>query len=97
MAPLPMARPADAGFDANRLQKAYDLLKHWTETDRVPAAGLAIGRKGRADRTTARRSAEARERLTAPPQRRSVPDRFDHEAGDSRRCDDARRTGRTGP
>ena len=30
-----------------RLQKAFELLKSWTSTDKIPAAGLAIGRKGK--------------------------------------------------
>jgi CubicO group peptidase (beta-lactamase class C family) len=47
MSPLPIARPADLGFDAARFQKALDLLKQWTDADKVPGAGLAVGRKGR--------------------------------------------------
>src|SRR5207244_1286743 len=46
MPDLPTARPESIGFDAARLQRAYDLLQHWVETDQVPAAGLCVGRKG---------------------------------------------------
>jgi CubicO group peptidase (beta-lactamase class C family) len=44
---LSLARPETVGFDPARLQRAYDLLEHWVETDKVPAAGLCVGRKGR--------------------------------------------------
>ncbi len=47
MAALPQAKPAEIGYDPARLQKAFELLKSWTSTDKIPAAGLAIGRKGK--------------------------------------------------
>src|SRR5262249_18270382 len=31
----------------DRLQRAYDLLEAWTKTDKVPAAALCVGRKGK--------------------------------------------------
>lgn len=40
-------KPEAIGFDAARLQRAYDLLQRWTETDKVPAAALCVGRKGK--------------------------------------------------
>jgi len=46
MPTLPIAKPDAIGFDAGRLQRAYDLLQRWVDTDRVPAAGICIGRKG---------------------------------------------------
>jgi CubicO group peptidase (beta-lactamase class C family) len=39
-------KPEPIGFDS-RLQRAFDLLKHWTETDKVPAAALCVGRRGK--------------------------------------------------
>src|SRR5262245_1056128 len=47
MSALALARPEDSGFHAGRLQRAYDLLEHWTKTDKVPAAALCVGRGGR--------------------------------------------------
>jgi CubicO group peptidase (beta-lactamase class C family) len=44
---IPVARPEAIGFDAARLQRAFDLLKKWTDEDRVPAAGICVGRRGR--------------------------------------------------
>jgi CubicO group peptidase (beta-lactamase class C family) len=46
MATLPIAKPQAIGIDSVRIQRAYDLLKHWCETDKVPAAGFCVGRKG---------------------------------------------------
>jgi CubicO group peptidase (beta-lactamase class C family) len=48
MTDLPLARPAEIGFDLSRLQRAYDLLQDWTRTDKVPAAALCVGRHGKA-------------------------------------------------
>jgi CubicO group peptidase (beta-lactamase class C family) len=48
MPPLPIAKPAEIGFDAERLQRAYDLLKQWADIDRIPAAGICVGRRGKA-------------------------------------------------
>src|SRR5436305_686535 len=39
---------AERAFEAEPLQRAYELLKHWAETDRIPAAGLCVGRRGKA-------------------------------------------------
>src|SRR5262245_52570507 len=47
MPPLPIAKPAEIGFDAERLQRAYDLLKPWADIDRIPAAGICVGRRGK--------------------------------------------------
>jgi CubicO group peptidase (beta-lactamase class C family) len=47
MALLPVAKAADAGFDTNRLQKAFELLKHWADADKLPGAGLCVGRRGK--------------------------------------------------
>jgi CubicO group peptidase (beta-lactamase class C family) len=44
---LPLARPEEAGFDPDRLQQAYTLLKSWTDTDKIPSAGLCVGRRGK--------------------------------------------------
>jgi CubicO group peptidase (beta-lactamase class C family) len=48
MLPLPLGTAADQGFDAARLNRAYDLLQRWVDTERLPAAALCVGRKGRA-------------------------------------------------
>jgi hypothetical protein len=47
MAELPLANPDAIGFVPARLQRAYDLLEHWVRTDKVPAASLCVGRRGR--------------------------------------------------
>jgi CubicO group peptidase (beta-lactamase class C family) len=47
MSGLPLAKPDDIGFLPVRLQCAYDLLNQWTKTDKIPAAALCVGRKGR--------------------------------------------------
>lgn len=44
---LEQAPPEEIGFVPARLQRAYDLLEHWTATDKIPAAGFCVGRKGR--------------------------------------------------
>src|SRR5690349_17691129 len=44
---LSLAKPADIGFDPQRLQRACDLLKKWADDDKIPSAGLCIGRKGK--------------------------------------------------
>jgi CubicO group peptidase (beta-lactamase class C family) len=44
---IPSARPEAIGFDGTRLDRAYRLLEKWTAEDRVPAAGLCVGRRGR--------------------------------------------------
>lgn len=47
MAQIPLAKPVEIGIDTTRLQRVFDLTRNWIETDRVPAIGLAIGRKGK--------------------------------------------------
>ncbi len=47
MPTLPLAKPEEIGILPERLQRVYDLLEEWTKTDKVPAAALCIGRKGR--------------------------------------------------
>jgi CubicO group peptidase (beta-lactamase class C family) len=44
---LPVARPEAIGLDPARLQRAYDLLKKWADQDKLPAAALCVGRRGR--------------------------------------------------
>lgn len=44
---LSLAKPADIGFDPMRLQRAFDLLKKWADDDKLPGAGLCVGRKGK--------------------------------------------------
>ncbi len=44
---LPLDKPEAVGFDAARLQRAYDLLQKWADADKVPAAALCVGRRGR--------------------------------------------------
>ena len=48
MPTLSFAKPAEIGFDPTRLTRAFDLLRKWAETDHVPAAGVCIGRHGKA-------------------------------------------------
>ncbi len=47
MSTLPVARPETIGFDPGRLQRAFDHIQRWTDTDKVPAAALCVGRRGR--------------------------------------------------
>jgi CubicO group peptidase (beta-lactamase class C family) len=47
MPDLPITKPETLGFDPARLQRVFDLAKHWTDTDHVPAIGLCIGRDGK--------------------------------------------------
>jgi CubicO group peptidase (beta-lactamase class C family) len=44
---LSIAKPAEIGFDPVRLQRAFDMLKHWADADKIPGAGLCVGRKGK--------------------------------------------------
>jgi CubicO group peptidase (beta-lactamase class C family) len=44
---LPLANPEELGLIPARLQRAYDLLEKWTRIDKVPAAALCVGRKGK--------------------------------------------------
>ena len=46
MSGLPLSRPETMGIDAPRLQRAWDLLQTWIDADKVPAAGVCVGRKG---------------------------------------------------
>ena len=47
---LPLAKAEEIGFDAARLQVAFDLLAHWTEGPdaAIPGGALLVGRNGRA-------------------------------------------------
>src|SRR5262245_8081077 len=47
MLALPAVSAEEAGFDPTQLQRAYVLLERWVESDRVPAATLCVGRRGR--------------------------------------------------
>jgi CubicO group peptidase (beta-lactamase class C family) len=44
---LPVAKPEEVGFVPARLQRAFDLLAEWVKKDRIPAAALCVGRKGK--------------------------------------------------
>src|SRR6266496_1463327 len=44
---LPIAAPEAINIDSTRLQRAYAQLQRWVETDRIPAAGICVGRNGR--------------------------------------------------
>jgi CubicO group peptidase (beta-lactamase class C family) len=40
------ARPETIGIDPGRLRQAHRLLERWVKEDRIPAAGLCVGRRG---------------------------------------------------
>jgi CubicO group peptidase (beta-lactamase class C family) len=42
----PILNPERLGLSSGRLQRAYDLLQRWVETDTIPAAALVVGRRG---------------------------------------------------
>jgi CubicO group peptidase (beta-lactamase class C family) len=44
---LEIARPAAIGFDPTRIERVYARLTEWTHQDKMPGAGIAIGRHGR--------------------------------------------------
>jgi CubicO group peptidase (beta-lactamase class C family) len=44
---IPAAKPEEIGFDPARLGRARDLLRQWVAADKVPAAGLCVGRRGK--------------------------------------------------
>ena len=44
---LTIAAPAEIGFIPARLQRLYDRLEEWTQTDQVPAAAVCVGRHGK--------------------------------------------------
>jgi CubicO group peptidase (beta-lactamase class C family) len=44
---LEIARPAAIGFDTARIERVYARLAEWTHEDKVPGAGIAIGRHGK--------------------------------------------------
>jgi CubicO group peptidase (beta-lactamase class C family) len=44
---LPVAAPAEIGFDPDRLDVAYRLLKSWTLDGSVPSGAIVVGRHGR--------------------------------------------------
>src|SRR5947209_20289366 len=45
--PLPLAKPEAIGLDPGRLKRVENLLQQWLATDRIPAAGWCVGRRGR--------------------------------------------------
>jgi CubicO group peptidase (beta-lactamase class C family) len=45
--PLPVAKPEAIGLDPGRIKRVEELLQQWITTDRVPAAGWCVGRRGR--------------------------------------------------
>jgi CubicO group peptidase (beta-lactamase class C family) len=47
MSGLPTARPEAIGIDPERLSRAHDLLEKWAKDDKLPAATLCVGRRGR--------------------------------------------------
>jgi CubicO group peptidase (beta-lactamase class C family) len=47
MPTLPTAKPAEIGFSPARLDHALDLVRRWAAEDRIPSAGLAVGRRGK--------------------------------------------------
>jgi len=47
MPPLPIAEPQALGIDSGRLRRAHALVRHWVQTNRIPAAALCVGRRGR--------------------------------------------------
>jgi CubicO group peptidase (beta-lactamase class C family) len=47
MQTLPLAKPAEIGFDPARWQIACSLLQKWATDDLVPTAGVCVGRKGK--------------------------------------------------
>jgi CubicO group peptidase (beta-lactamase class C family) len=47
MPDVPIGEPRALGIDERRLQVAHDLLRRWTEEDRIPGAALCVGRRGR--------------------------------------------------
>ena len=44
---LEIARPNVIGFDPARIERVYARLTEWTHEDRMPGAGIAIGRHGK--------------------------------------------------
>src|SRR6202035_5354136 len=47
MAEIAIVRPDSLGIDSAVLRRADDLVQRWVMTDRIPAAGWCIGRRGR--------------------------------------------------
>src|SRR5437773_3379112 len=44
---LEIARAASLGFDPGRIEHVYARLTEWSHQDRIPGAGIAIGRHGK--------------------------------------------------
>jgi CubicO group peptidase (beta-lactamase class C family) len=44
---LPVAAPEDIGFDARRLDRAYELCAQWTERGEVASTAVCVGRHGK--------------------------------------------------
>src|ERR1051325_7883171 len=47
MAEITIAKPESLGIDPAAVRRADDLVQRWVMTDRIPAAGWCIGRRGR--------------------------------------------------
>jgi CubicO group peptidase (beta-lactamase class C family) len=47
MPEVPIASAEALGLDSARLDRVFALVQHWTETGKVAAAALAVGRRGR--------------------------------------------------
>jgi CubicO group peptidase (beta-lactamase class C family) len=43
---IPIVSPSRVGFVPDRLQRAVELLRGWSETGEVPASALCVGRRG---------------------------------------------------
>src|ERR1043166_3050326 len=44
---LIIVAPETINIDPTRLQRAYALLQRWVDAERIPAAGVCVGRQGR--------------------------------------------------
>lgn len=42
-----MTKPEEIGFAPARLERAFELLADWVKKDRLPAAGICVGRRGK--------------------------------------------------
>jgi CubicO group peptidase (beta-lactamase class C family) len=47
MPALPLAKPDEIGLNPRQLQHLDDVVDRWVKADKLPALGLAIGRRGR--------------------------------------------------
>jgi CubicO group peptidase (beta-lactamase class C family) len=44
---LPLAKPEEIGLSSVQLHRAFDLAERWAKADKLPAIGIAVGRKGK--------------------------------------------------